>query len=102
MFVVWMSLSAMPSALSAASTFVIAAAASARAALTVGRVIVTPRRRSATSGVVTTVPTPVTEIVWGAGVAGSTANVRGGANSGEAIEVARRPAARPAASQRAR
>ena len=71
MFVVWMSFSAMPSPVSAAITFVMAAAASARAAFTVDRVKETPSRRSATSAAVTTVPTPVTAIVCSGGLAGS-------------------------------
>src|SRR5688500_4620684 len=68
-----MSLSAMPAALITATTLVIAAAASVRAALAVGRWTTTPRRRSAVSGVIRTRPTPVTEIVCCSGVSAARA-----------------------------
>src|SRR4051812_178613 len=58
-----MSARATPAPSSAARMPVIAVAAAARAASTVGRPMATPRRRSATSGVTATRPVPPTTIV---------------------------------------
>ena len=59
-----MSLSSMPSALSAATTLVIDSAAASRAALAVLRSMRTPRLIVARSGTTVTLPLPVTAIVW--------------------------------------
>ncbi len=98
-----MSLSAMPSFLSAATTLVIDSAAAWRAALTVERLTITPTRRSATSGLITTRPVPVTLIMCSGVVPfASTPRIGRGANAGLAIAATRAPVARPRASQRAR
>ena len=98
-----MSLSAIPAALRAATTLVIAAAASARACFTVGRVNDTPTRTSATSGARTTRPTPDTAIVCsGVVVVGATAAAGCGPNDGAAMATTSRAARAPAPSQRAR
>src|SRR5512140_3141855 len=100
---VWMSLSAIPSFLRAAMTAVIRVAASARAAFTVVALTVTPSRRSAVSGVRTTRPVPLTEIVCALAVgAGLEASRRGAEKRGLARPATRSPVARPTASQRPR
>ncbi len=91
-----MSLSAMPSLRTASTTLVIAAAAASRAALAVGRSIITPRLIVAMSGMTVTLPLPATESVCSAGWSPApftTGYVRG------AITAARvGPARRPTAS----
>src|SRR5512134_1225410 len=96
-----MSRSAMPSALSAAMTLVIDWAAWARAALTVGLVTLTPRRRSAISGLTTTLPVPLTLMVCSGGVVGSAPAIGRGAKAGLAMVATRRPPASPIASHMA-
>src|SRR5450631_1002519 len=98
-----MSLSAMPRVLSAAITLVIAEAASARAAFTVGRLISTPRWRSATSGLRVTVPVPETLIVCsGVVLAVSTAKVDRGVSDGMDVAARNRLTPIPATSSRVR
>src|SRR3990170_8209534 len=78
------------------------AIACSRAAFTVGFVTLTPRRRSAMSGLTTTLPVPLTLIVCSSGLVGSTALIGRGAKAGLAMAATRRPTARPTASQRVR
>src|SRR4029078_719848 len=66
--VVWMSVSATPSALTAAMMSFIAIAPASRTALTDDLLIVTPRLIRATSGTIVTTPLPDTVIVCWAGV----------------------------------
>ena len=66
--VVWMSASAMPRLLIVARMSVIAFGPASRAALTVGRAIVTPSWTRATSGTIVTLPLADTVIVCWAGV----------------------------------
>src|SRR4051794_2606738 len=94
-----MSRSATPAARIAATTFVIAVAASSRASAAVGRVMLTPRRRSATSGTSVTRPMPVTVIVR-SGVVVSTANALLVENNGVPAPATNSPIAAPTASQR--
>src|SRR3954451_2169357 len=67
-FAVAMSSSAMPSALSAATIFVICSAAAWRAALALSRSTFTPRLTVAMSGTTVTLPWPATAIVCSGGV----------------------------------
>src|SRR3970282_1038255 len=63
-------------------TRVTASAAAVRAAFTVGFVTLTPRRRSAVSGLTTTLPVPLTLIVCSGGLVVSTALIGRGAQGG--------------------
>src|SRR3989337_2943637 len=83
----------MPSFLSAAMTRVLGSGAAARAAFTVGFVTLTPRRRSAMSGLTTTLPVPLTLIVCSGGLVGSTALIGRGAKAVLAMAATRRPTA---------
>ena len=64
--------------------------------------MLTPSRMSARSGLITTLPVPLTLMVCSVAPAGSVASEVRGPKNGPAIAAMRRPAASPAASQRAR
>src|SRR5512141_1966806 len=87
-----MSASAMPRPCSAAMTACMIRAASSRAAPTSLRWTVTPRLTSATSGVSTTLPVPLTEIVCSDGVPLALPGLGDVANAGPARMPTNRPA----------
>ena len=91
----------MPSFLSAVMTRFIDSAAAARAAFTVGFVTDTPSRRSATSGLITTRPVPLTLMVC-SGAWSVAASAFRGAKTGLATAATIRPMARPTPIQRIR